>query len=251
MRRVGIKVKMALLLLPLAVLLGLLLLRSIPAFNLRTVQIVAQGGSKEVPLEARELLSILVGESLFGIPMAKYTRSLAAITGIHSAKLVQKLPDTLLVTLTLIDASAVVLEEDTQMAYLVDNLHLKALHPADLAAWQEVAATIEVPSSYARMMVHYGVDDSFHQVLELARSFEGKTTLITKVKYDNNSSNSFGKMVLELSSLNAQIWVREPVGVAQVRAAVSLVQQDRKDMLSFLSSESRRYDLYREGLVRR
>jgi hypothetical protein len=70
------------------------------------------------------------------------------------------------------------------------------------------------------MMVRYGVDDSFLQVMELAKSLEGKTTLITTIKYDNNSSNSFGKMILELSSLNAQIWVREPVGAAQVSAAV-------------------------------
>ena len=111
--------------------------------------------------------------------------------------------------------------------------------------------TIEVPPFYARMMVRYGVDDSFLQVMELAKSLEGKTTLITTIKYDNNSSNSFGKMVLELSSLNAQIWVREPVGAAQVSAAVLLVQEDQKDALSFLSSQARRYDLYREGLVRR
>jgi len=108
-----------------------------------------------------------------------------------------------------------------------------------------------VPSSYAQMLLTYGLDRSFQQVMDLANSLGEKTTLITSIKYDNNSSNSFGKMVLEISSLNARIWVREPVGVAQIQAAVALAQQDQQDTLSFLSSEDKRYDLYREGLVRR
>lgn len=251
MSKLDIKVKLALLILPLAILLCVLLLRSIPAFNLRTVQIQVQGGSKVVPVAVQEKLSELVGTSLFGINLAKYSKNLETITGVKNVKLVRKLPSSLLASLTLVDAGALIKEEASDKAYLVDNLHLKALHPDDVVPWQSVAVTIEVPSSYAQMMVNYGVDDSFHQVLELARSLEGKTTLITKIKYDNNSSNSFGKMVLELSSLNAQIWVREPVGAAHVSAAVSLVQQDQKNALSFLSSQARRYDLYREGLVRR
>ena len=251
MSKLDIKVKLALFILPFVILIGVLLLRSIPSFNLRTVQIQVEGGSNAVPAAAKEQLSSLVGTSLFGITIGKCTRNLETITGVQSAKLVRKLPSTLLATLTLADASALIKEEESNKVYLVENLHLKALHPDDVAAWQSVAVTIEVPSSYAQMMIHYGVDDSFHQVMELARSLEGKTTLITKIKYDNNSSNSFGKMVLELSSLNAQIWVREPVGAVHVNAAVSLVQQDQKDALSFLSSQVRRYDLYREGLVRR
>lgn len=251
MSRMGVKVKLALLILPFALFLGLLLLRSIPAFNLQTVQITVEGGTEEVPYEAKQYFASLAGTSLFSINLAARIQELETITGIQQVKLVRKLPSSLLVTLRLSDAPAVIVEEGGSQVYLVEDLHLKALHSDDAAAWQRVLVTIEVPSSYARMMVRYGVDDSFLQVMELAKSLEGKTTLITKIKYDNNSSNSFGKMVLELSSLNAQIWVREPVGAPLVSAAVLLVQQDQKDALSFLSSQARRYDLYREGLVRR
>ncbi len=251
MKRVSIKVKLTLLILVAAVILGLLLLRSIPAFNLRTIQITVEGGSAEVPIEAKQQLASLVGVSLFSINMMKQKRVLTDITGIERADLRRKLPFTLQAVLHLFDAPAVIKEEDGGQAYLVEDLHLRKLHPDDVEAWQKVAVTIEVPASYAQMMAMYSVDDSFLQVMQLATSLEGKTTLITKIKYDNNSSNSFGKMVLELSSLNAQIWVREPVGAPQIRAAVSLVLQDQEDSLSFLSSEARRYDLYREGLVRR
>jgi len=251
MKPVAIKVKLTLLILVFAIILGLLLLQSIPAFNLRTVQITVEGGSGEVPVEAKQQLASLVGVSLFSINMMKQKRALTDITGIQKADLLRKPPSTLQATLHLFDASAVIREEDGGQAYLVEDHHLRKLHPDDVSAWQKVVVTIEVPASYAHMMATYSVDDSFLHVMQLATSLEGKTTLITKIKYDNNSSNSFGKMVLELSSLNAQIWVREPVGAPQIHAAVSLVLQDQKDSLSFLSSEARRYDLYREGLVRR
>jgi len=251
MKPVAIKVKLTLLILVFAIILGLLLLQSIPAFNLRTVQITVEGGSGEVPVEAKQQLASLVGVSLFSINMMKQKRALTDITGIQKADLRRKPPSTLQATLHLFDASAVIREEDGGQAYLVEDHHLRKLHPDDVSAWQKVVVTIEVPASYAHMMATYSVDDSFLHVMQLATSLEGKTTLITKIKYDNNSSNSFGKMVLELSSLNAQIWVREPVGAPQIHAAVSLVLQDQKDSLSFLSSEARRSDLYREGLVRR
>lgn len=251
MKPVAIKVKLTLLILVFAIILGLLLLQSIPAFNLRTVQITVEGGSGEVPVEAKQQLASLVGVSLFSINMMKQKRALTDITGIQKADLRRKPPSTLQATLHLFNASAVIREEDGGQAYLVEDHHLRKLHPDDVSAWQKVVVTIEVPASYAHMMATYSVDDSFLHVMQLATSLEGKTTLITKIKYDNNSSNSFGKMVLELSSLNAQIWVREPVGAPQIHAAVSLVLQDQKDSLSFLSSEARRYDLYREGLVRR
>ncbi|MEA4865395.1 MAG: hypothetical protein VB088_08360 [Sphaerochaeta sp.] len=251
MKPVAIKVKLTLLILVFAIILGLLLLQSIPAFNLRTVQITVEGGSGEVPVEAKQQLASLVGVSLFSINMMKQKSALTDITGIQKADLRRKPPSTLQATLHLFDASAVIREKDGGQAYLVEDHHLRKLHPDDVSAWQKVVVTIEVPASYAHMMATYSVDDSFLHVMQLATSLEGKTTLITKIKYENNSSNSFGKMVLELSSLNAQIWVREPVGTPQIHAAVSLVLQDQKDSLSFLSSEARRYDLYREGLVRR
>ncbi|HQB05707.1 MAG TPA: hypothetical protein PLD69_07190 [Sphaerochaeta sp.] len=58
-------------------------------------------------------------------------------------------------------------------------------------------------------------------------------------------------MVLDLPSLNARLWVREPVDPKHVQTALYWIEQDRKENLSFLSSSIQRYDLYREALVRR
>ena len=100
-------------------------------------------------------------------------------------------------------------------------------------------------------MERYGTDSVFDSVMALTRGLSGESSLITRIKYDNNSSNSFGKMVLDLPSLHAQLWVREPVDPKHVQTALYWIEQDRKEDLSFLSSSIQRFDLYKEALVRR
>jgi cell division septal protein FtsQ len=178
-------------------------------------------------------------------------RELGEYPTVSSVQLQRKLPSSLLATVYLVQSPVLVQTSDGEEAFLVEGNRLVKIPEEDIDAWKAEVVTIEVPSSYAQMLLTYGLDRSFQQVMDLANSLGEKTTLITSIKYDNNSSNSFGKMVLEISSLNARIWVREPVGVAQIQAAVALAQQDQQDTLSFLSSEDKRYDLYREGLVRR
>ncbi|WP_320130754.1 hypothetical protein, partial [uncultured Sphaerochaeta sp.] len=108
-----------------------------------------------------------------------------------------------------------------------------------------------VPQRYATMLQEYGTDETFLKVMELASSLDGDSSLITRIKYDNNSSNSFGKMVLEFSSINAQLWVREPVSTERIASAVALVVEDSENSLSFLSTGPLRYDLYKSAMVRR
>ncbi len=251
MKGIGIKTKMVLLLLPLLALLLLFTLRSVPQFMISSVQVAAHQGSAQVPVEVAQYLSAMVGTSLFALNLGKEESRLEAFGPVSKAQLKRVLPSTLMVDLTLVDALALVQGEEGKASYLVTGETLVMLDSRDVPSWQKAVLTIEVPLSYAQMMARHGIDEGFAQVMALARSLEGKTTLITRIKYDNNSSNSFGKMVLELSSLNAQIWVREPVGAHLVQAAMLVVQQDQQDALSFLSSPTRRYDLYREGLVQR
>ncbi|MGH0052185.1 MAG: FtsQ-type POTRA domain-containing protein [Sphaerochaetaceae bacterium] len=247
----ALRVKLLLLLLPLVVFLLLVTLRSLPQFKITSIQVTAEQGSGKVPSSLREYLASLVGLSLFEVNVGRIEQELSEYPTVQTVQIHRKLPSLLFATICLVESSVLVQTDDGNEAYLVNEYALERIPSEDVDAWKARTVTIEVPSSYAQMLLSYGLDDSFHQVMELANSLEDKTTLITKIKYDNNSSNSFGKMVLEISSLKAQIWVREPVGAAQIQAAVALVEKDQKDTLSFLSSDIKRYDLYREGLVRR
>ena len=229
----------------------LLSLRSMPRYNLSSVEVVVQGGGNRLPNAVRQELSDLIGTSLFSINLSRLEKTFETHALLKTVQIKRSLPSTLHLTLTMATASALVVSTENERWFLVVNDALYELDTQDVPIWHTVVPTIEVPLSYCEMMVRYGLDRMFHQVMALARSLQENTTLISRIKYDNNSSNSFGKMVLELSSLNAHIWVREPVGAAQVHAAVALVETDRQHTLSFLSSVPKRYDLYREGLVRR
>ncbi|MDC7229048.1 MAG: FtsQ-type POTRA domain-containing protein [Sphaerochaetaceae bacterium] len=251
MRRIPIGVKLTAMILPLVVFLVFIALRTVPQFKITTIKVVAENGKERIPTTLKEQLATYVGLSLFELNLNHLERELSSYPTIKTLKLKRVLPSSLVATISLVESPALVQTTDGLETYLVEENALVRLPAEEIDAWKQEMVTILVPPSYAQMLRVYGLDSSFHQVMELANSLGEKTTLITSIKYDNNSSNSFGKMVLEISSLNAQIWVREPVGTAQIQAAVALAQQDQKDTLSFLSSEDKRYDLYREGLVRR
>ncbi len=222
-----------------------------PAYTVRQVAITVSGGPEAIPEQARQLLSTQVGTQLLRLRTGEIASQLRTLATIEDVQIGRRFPNTLTAHLDLVESPVVIHASDEDVYYLIKEGKLVGLSKADAALYTKSAVTVEIPASYAQMMVRWGVDRLFGQVVELARDLDSESSLITRVKYDNNSSNSFGKMVLELSSLNAQIWVREPVGAARVEAAVALVQKDRADSLYFLDPETKRYDLYRQGLVRR
>ena len=165
--------------------------------------------------------------------------------------LTRTLPSTIKATIAFIDSPVIVQSENKERSYLVDGRTLVPIESSDADLWTDHLLRIEVPLEYALLMERYGTDSVFASVMGLTRGLSGEASLITRIKYDNNSSNSFGKMVLDLPSLNARLWVREPVDPKHVQTALYWIEQDRKENLSFLSSSIQRYDLYREALVRR
>lgn len=231
--------------------LTLVWLYTSPRFTVRQVVITTEDEGQAVSVEAKAQLSALVGLPLWRLSPAKEAARLCDLATVEGAVIRRRLPDTIEVRLKATESRVVVSSSEDGRYFLVKEGRLVAIGAEDAARYQSRVMTIEVPASYAEAMVRWGVDELFDQVIELTGSLGSESSLITRVKYDNNSSNSFGKMVLELSSLHAQIWVREPVGAARVQAAIALVQEDRERSLFFLSSQAKRYDLYREGLVRR
>lgn len=234
-----------------ASLMVLVWLYTSPRYTVRQVVITMDNEGDAVSGEVKAELSSLMGLPLLRLSPSSQAARLKKLATVEDAVIRRSFPDTIRVHLKATESPVIVHSSDDGHYYLIKDGHLFAISEEDAAPYQRRVMTIEVPASYAQVMVRWGVDELFGQVIELTGSLGGESSLITRVKYDNNSSNSFGKMVLELSSLHAQIWVREPVGAARVQAAIALVQEDRERSLFFLSSEAKRYDLYREGLVRR
>lgn len=251
--RVGLKVLalVLLVLLPLAY----LSLSHVPSLYIDSVMLSIADEGMAAPYALRSALSQYRGKSLVSLSLRKVSRDLGALPLVDSVQVKRSFPSTLRVEAKLAGSPALVLakdgEESTVAVYVLRDSSLLPLLKEDWALFGDGVLKVEIPLGYATMMEKYGVDDAFGEVMDLAASLDGKSTLITRIKYDNNSSNSFGKMVLELSALHAQIWLREPVSQEQVTQAIRLVQEDQRESLSFLRDQMMRYDLYKGAMVRR
>ncbi|MCK9548469.1 MAG: FtsQ-type POTRA domain-containing protein, partial [Sphaerochaeta sp.] len=204
-----LKTRLLLVFLLMAALLALVWLYTSGFYTVKQVVITTEGEGEAVSCEAKALLSTLVGKPLMRLSPSKEAARLRELATVEEATVRRTLPDTIRVHLTGTESLVVVHSSDDGSFYLIKEGRLVETGQEDASSYQQRVMTIEVPSCYAHVMVRWGVDELFGQVIELTHSLGSESSLITRVKYDNNSSNSFGKMVLELSSLHAQIWVRE------------------------------------------
>ncbi len=230
-------------------------LSHVPYLYVDSIQLTITGEGSKPPHALKSTLSSFRGKSLVSLWPRKVTRELEGLALVESARVKKSFPSTLVVETTLVATPALVRglgsEEELLGAYVVRGSSLLPLLPEDWSLFEKSTLVVEIPIVYAQAMEKYGIDALFSEVMELVASLEGNSTLITRIKYDNNSSNSFGKMILELATLRAQIWLWESVSSDQVSQAIQLVQEDQRQSLSFLSSQTKRYDLYQGAMVRR
>lgn len=255
MKRISLGVKLVFLLLVSLSSIFYFSLRAIPAFEISSVKVTVGEGGEKIPHAVEAELISLRGQSLFAVNLHSLEKKLTSLAVVGEISIKRVFPSSLVVHLEVAQPTALVSSTDENGVqdglFLVKNGILLPLDREDWSLYKNGPVYVEVPSGYASMLQEYGTDETFLKVMELASSIDADSSLITRIKYDNNSSNSFGKMVLEFSSLNAQIWVREPVSTARIASAVSLVIGEQANSLSFLGTGPLRYDLYERAMVRR
>ncbi|MFA6688351.1 MAG: FtsQ-type POTRA domain-containing protein [Sphaerochaetaceae bacterium] len=253
-------VKILLLLALVFILLAWYSLRFIPQFDIQQVDIKVTGGTGQVPLGANRIAGPLKGLSQFELRRSELEKRFEQLAVVQSAKVTRKLPDTLTVDIVLVAPQALVAAVDDSgsllATYLVKHERLIELPAEDRSVYGDTVSTVEVPQEYATLLKRYGLDEGIKTVLSLVADLreadETRNTLITKIKYDNNSSNNFGRMVLELPRHNARLWVREPVSAQLVVKSIALIEQSAEnEPLRFLDQEPKRFDLYADALVKR
>lgn len=253
-------VKILLLVVVVVILLAWYSLRYIPYFNIQRVEVVTTQEKWSVPLAANRIVGPLKGLSQFEVNLSELKKEFEQLPVVQSAEVKRRMPDVLRVELELVTPQALVSSigpDGVSLGmYLVKNNKLLELPVEDYSLYGDTVFTVEVPSEYTSVLLRYGLDDGFRTVLALAAELgagsDSRNALITRIKYDNNSSNNFGRMVLELPSCNAQLWVREPVSAQLIARSIALIIQDgANDDLRFLEQAPKRYDLYVDALVRR
>ena len=126
-------------------------------------------------------------------------------------------------------------------------IHEDVLDEVSEATWIEFdkLGVIELNPAYANMISKWGSDSGFASMVVLAEHLSGNN-LITSMKYDNNNGNEFGRLVIDLSSLNSTLYVRELVSAQRLSEALDLISSQFS-----AGGANVIYDLYANTLVKR
>ncbi|MDD7202592.1 MAG: FtsQ-type POTRA domain-containing protein [Sphaerochaetaceae bacterium] len=232
--------------------IGVYTLQYIPAFVVNQVLLQEEQG-RALPKSVMEVLASQKGKPLFGDTKGELAKALSQEPLIDRFSISRKLPDKFSVKVALRPLEAILVVSEGDRVQKLMGLGGKNLYPIELAdgtIYPDSVVRVVITPSYAAMIEDYGVDDGLVNVVRYLGSLEGNMSLITTVKYDNNSSNRLGRVVLQLASLHAEVCIREEVTPELLRKAIDVVASEERGQLH-LDNEWTRYDVYASGIVRR
>ncbi len=222
-------------------------LRNLSYFKVTSVEVSVDGPVSEVRSDIERLVNPLKGMNILEVDTRALKRSIQALDGVESAEVRKYYPDKIIVSVTYLDLTAkayCVDEAGTVSYFFVDGSDLMA---ASAKTWEEFdrLPIVELNPAYAQMVLKWGSDQGFVSMVPLVEHL-ATNSLITSIKYDNNNGSDFGRLVLSLPSLNAQLYVRELVSVQRLDEALAVIEDQ-----SSTNGSSVVFDLYANTLVKR
>ena len=146
-----------------------------------------------------------------------------------------------------------VLVSDGEGLYLMESGEVQEVAVEDLPADRKDLCTVEVSKAFMDYMKRYGAPSSFLDILDLvAEVSQEYSWLITRMKYDNNTADGFGQLVLGLDPLHSELYVREPVSRQRISDSIRVIGQSmEEDPAGKIDFQTTHWDLYSKALVRR
>ncbi|MCQ2398422.1 MAG: FtsQ-type POTRA domain-containing protein [Sphaerochaetaceae bacterium] len=216
--------------------------RHLSYFDVKSVDVSFTGSSDTLSAEMERIVSPLKGMNVFAVNLSKIKAELEKTDGVESVEIRRFFPDRIEL---LIHWKTVELRIEAEGDfYIVSD---GTLVPVTQGTWSAFGKlpSVKLDISYARLVEKWGYDEGFVQMLQLASSLTDNT-LITGIKYDNNNSNGFGRLILDVGFPPDVLYVREPVTAQRLSEALDIV---RNEMSS--GENGVRYDLYANALVKR
>lgn len=222
--------------------------RYIPLFNVSGISIQ---GMENVPSSTLQALAEYNGINRFSIDEKALEEHIEENPLIESCVITYSFPSQMNVTLVPSEEECILY--DGNGYWLIAHGYPQKFDIEDAGIYAEQMCTIEVSPDYISYMERYGVPDSFRQVLELiSRVNEENSWLITHIKYDNNTTDGFGQIVLSLESLNSLLYVRQRVSQQRISDSIRVIQTAMgDDPAGRIDFGTVRWDLYSTALVRR
>ena len=222
-------------------------LRNIDFFNIEEIDVSVSGPVTNVPADMQRIINPLKGLNIFEVSLGKIRKSLEAFDGVKSVKISRFYPDKLIIDIEYDDVAlrSYSISDDGVITYYF--IHDDILEVVGQDTWEsfDKLAVVEINPAYAQMVIKWGSDEGFRAMVAMGQHLAGYN-LITNMKYDNNMGNEFGRLVIDISSLNSVLYVREQVSVRRL-----------DEMLEIISSQfsaggaSVVYDLYANTWVKR
>lgn len=222
-------------------------LRYIDFFNVKEIDVSLDGPLTNVSPEIQRIINPLKGRNIFEINLRSLKKTLCAVDGVSSVEIKRYFPDRLILAISYIDVSikGFSVQENGEYAYYFCHDNIMEAVGADTWNAFDKLAVVELNPTYAQKNVKWGCDEGFLSMVELSEYLKDNN-LITNIKYDNNNGDDFGKLVIELSSLNSTLYVRELVSTNRLSEALDLISSQFS-----AGGANVIWDLYANTLVKR
>ena len=204
-------------------------------FYIREVEYSSTGSGYSVASDVQNVIEGIRGQNIFRFNTSKTETELMNCEGVSSVEVKKYFPNKIIVN---VHYSGFLIRVRTEEGYyLADSEKMIRVSDEKYNSYP-MLNEVEMADGYASFIVKWGYEEGFVQMLELARQMNAKS-LITGIKYDNNNSNRFGRLIVTTSSPDAELCIREPVTYQRLEQALDYLVDDGL------------YDLYANALVKR
>lgn len=221
-------------------------LRNISYFDIKNIEVRCTGPISEVSDDMVRFISPYKGVNLFKAELGYMKHNLLQYEGVDSVETMKYYPDKLIVNVHFTPyKTRVTFEENSQRYFfLTKGDKLEEVSEETFNLFSSLSE-VELNPSYAYLLLRWGADNGFAQMCNLAEELARKS-LNCYIKYDNNNSNNFGLLTVEMSSPNVVLCVREPVTKQRLSDALDLIIRE-----SGSDENITRFDLYSTALIKR
>lgn len=176
-------------------------------FDIKTVQFSHSGTLSGIPIQVQRLITGLSGRNLFSFNSEKLKGNLEKCEGVSSARIEKYYPSELRVY---VEFEPYTVRFVTESSFYCAGEGRFSEVSEELFKLYSSLPVVQISDSYARFTAKWGMEEGFVQMVSLVGRIPPKA-LISDIKYVNNNSNRFGRMVMTIPTLNAELFIEDPI----------------------------------------
>lgn len=232
-------------------LLTITVLYSLSYISLFNIESIRLYGVSEVSAPLERLITSYYHVNRFKLDFKKEEEKIKAFCQVDDVIIRWRLPSTIEIHIT--ETNEKCLLSDEKNYYMSRAGKLCELSGEEAEFLKNKMVIIEVLPEYISYLKTYGIRGQLDNVLSLIAAVgEENGALISRIKYDNNNDDSFGQIVITLSSLSSQLFVKERVSKDRISDSIKVIRKEAESEVSTYTKKSMiRYDLYKDALVKR